>query len=65
LKGEGKMKFVEVIVQAEKVLNFLEDSTLTPDEKIAILDTASNTIRAVVGAEAFKMMWVNVLSPKK
>ena len=59
------MKFTEVITQAAKILTILEDTTFTPDEKIAILDTASTTIRSTVGAEAFKMMWANVLCPKK
>ena len=58
------MDFIKINVEVGKLLTFLADSGLPPDEKVAVLDTAAGTIRSVIGAEVLKLMWANVLYPK-
>ena len=59
------MTFVTVAEGATKLLAELEQTMLTPDEKIAVLDTASATIKSVLAAESLKAMWANILFPKR
>ena len=58
------MEINKINITSGLILNFLHDTDLKPDEKIAALDTACATIRAVVAAESFKIMWLNVLEKK-
>jgi len=58
------MDFIKINTEAGKLLNFLADSSLPPDEKVAVLDATANLIRSVIAAEALKLMWANVLCPK-
>ncbi len=61
------MEFEKTGAEAIKVLQFLKDSELKPDEKIAVLEAASSIIRATVASEGFRMAWINIISgsPKK
>jgi hypothetical protein len=40
----------------------IEVAPLTPDEKIAVLDTASSTIKSVLGAEMLKVAFSQILN---
>lgn len=56
------MEISKVNINAGLILTFLHDTDLKPDEKIAALDTASATIRAVIAAESLRVMWASVLN---
>jgi hypothetical protein len=58
---------INIISKASNdILQYLDSSNLNlkPDEKIAALDTASATIRAVLSGEALRVMFANILQPK-
>ena len=57
------MEINKINITSGLILNFLNDTDLKPDEKIAALDTASATIRAVIAAESLRIMWASVLNP--
>jgi len=65
-KGWYVMDISTISKASNEILQYLNSSNLNlkPDEKIAALDTASATIRAVLSAEALRIMWANVLQPK-
>jgi hypothetical protein len=59
------MEISKISTDSRAILDFLNGTDLKPDEKIAALDTASATIRSVIGAEVFRLMWTNVLDKKR
>ena len=48
-----------------KVIKYLDESALKPDEKIAILKTAASTIENVLQAEAFSLIVANMLGGQR
>ncbi len=55
------MDIGKISSESGKVIEYLNGLDLKPDEKIAILETASWTIKSVLGAEVLRLMWANVL----
>jgi len=47
--------------EVHKVLQFLKDSDLKPDEKIAVLRSAASVIENVVVAEGMKATMLNII----
>lgn len=59
------MEFEKVGEEAIKVLGYLNTTFMKPDEKVAVLEAASNIIRVTLAAETMKIIYHNVLLGNK
>ena len=64
MEDRKNMNIEKVSMSAYKVLGFIETLDLKADEKIAVLDTASATVRATLQAETMRVMLANIIQGK-
>jgi hypothetical protein len=59
------MEIIKINEAAGKLIGYLSEQDLKPDEKIAVLETVAATIKTVLSTETFSIMIGRIVSGGK